>query len=230
MAAEREAPCELLEWDSEHFGFPIAKVLGDTLSEPSVDAIDAWCAEHGIRCLYFATDGRDPETARIAAAHAFRVVDVHIISRRSYEGLLELPVGSEKVTVREATRDDLDYARRLAARSHRTSRFYFDGGFPRDRCDALYEAWIERGVGAPRLLGPREPCGRPSRRGHLGVYLRFSFVKYVQYYPHCASGGAPRSASRHSVSLDVVVNRAGLQPHDPAGCVAFEVGGMPPAP
>jgi hypothetical protein len=41
------------------------------------------------------------------------------------------------------------------------------------------------------------------------AYGRFSFVKYVQYYPHCASGRAPRSASRRSVSLAVVVNYAG---------------------
>src|SRR3954454_11119492 len=154
MAAEGDAPCELLEWDSEHFGFPIAKVVGRTLSESRAEAVDDWCAEREIRCLYLASDGQDPETARVAAAHAFRVVDVHITSRRSYDGLFELPAGPADVIVREATGGDLDYARRLAARSHRTSRFYFDGSFPRDRCDALYEAWVERGARDPerRLL------------------------------------------------------------------------------
>jgi hypothetical protein len=37
------------------------------------------------------------------------------------------------------------------------------------------------------------------------AYVRFSLVKYVQYYPRCASGRAPRSASRRLVSLDVVM-------------------------
>jgi dTDP-4-amino-4,6-dideoxy-D-galactose acyltransferase len=182
MAAERESspapPCELLEWDSEHFGFPIARVLAGTLTSSSVQAIDAWCVERGIRCLYFVADADDPETARLAAAHGFRVVDLRIIARRSYEGLLELPQGSEEVTIREATNGDLEYARRLAARSHHRSRFYFDGGFPKDRCDALYEAWIERAVRDPerRLLiavAGGEPVGYyavaplgPDREGH----------------------------------------------------------------
>src|ERR1041384_1707863 len=46
---------------------------------------------------------------------------------------------------------------------------------------------------------------RPSHRGHLGTYGRFSLVAYLQYAPRCASGRAPRYASRCSVSLDVVV-------------------------
>jgi len=59
---------------------------------------------------------------------------------------------------------------------------------------------------------------RPSRRGHRVAYGRFSLVKYVQYYPRCASGRAPRSASRRSppraqradvIDRDVVVNDPG---------------------
>jgi RimJ/RimL family protein N-acetyltransferase len=168
MAAERESspapPCELLEWDSEHFGFPIARVLAGTLTSSSVQAIDAWCVERGIRCLYFVADADDPETARLAAAHGFRVADLRIIARRSYEGLFDQPQGPEEVTMREATTRDLEYARRLAARSHHNSRFYFDEGFPNDRCDALYEAWIERAARDPErgLLIPvvdGEPVG-----------------------------------------------------------------------
>jgi GNAT superfamily N-acetyltransferase len=142
-------PCELLEWDSEHFGFPIARVRADVLTESSMEEVDAWCFDRGVRCLYFSADGDDPETARVAASHGFRVVDVRVIARRSYEGLFELPAGAETVSVREATEGDLDYARRLAARSHHTSRFYYDGNFPEDRCDALYAAWIDRGARDP---------------------------------------------------------------------------------
>ncbi len=153
VEASIAAPCELLEWDSEHFGFPIARVVGDVLTESSAEAVDSWCAERGVRCLYLAADSDDAETARVAAARGFRLVDLRILASRSYEGLLDLPTGPE-ITMREATQGDLDYARRLAARSHRSSRFYFDGNFPEDRCNALYEAWVERGVRDPerRLL------------------------------------------------------------------------------
>jgi GNAT superfamily N-acetyltransferase len=171
-------PCELLEWDSEHFGFSIAQVTSAGLTGEGAAAADQWCRERGIRCLYFCADVGDSESARVAAAHGFRVVDVRIITRRPYEGLFELDPGPEELTAREATETDLDWARDLAARSHHTSRFYFDGSFPRDRCDALYEAWVERGSRDPErrlLIGVvgDEPVGYfvlaplgPDREGH----------------------------------------------------------------
>jgi GNAT superfamily N-acetyltransferase len=145
-----EAPCGLLEWDSEHFGFPIARVAAATLTAESAEAIDDWCLEHGIRCLYFLADADDPETSRVAAARGYRVIDFRITVRRPLAGVEDLPaLGPEAMSVREADERDLAYTRELAARSHTRSRFYFDGGFPRERCDALYRAWVERGFRDP---------------------------------------------------------------------------------
>jgi GNAT superfamily N-acetyltransferase len=141
--------CELLEWDSEHFGFPIARVVGSTLTSASAEAIDDWCLDQGIRCLYFMADAGDAYSARIAAGHGHRVVDVRIIGRRSLADVAQLPPAPEYLEIREATDGDLDYLRMLSARSHRKSRFYFDGRFPNDRCDALYTAWVERGFHDP---------------------------------------------------------------------------------
>jgi RimJ/RimL family protein N-acetyltransferase len=174
-------PCELLDWDSEHFGFPIARVPGRSLTPRTAEAIDRWCLEQGIRCLYLFADPGDAETARVAAGHGYRVVDVRIKFRHSMEGLDRLPLaidGPETMTVREANEGELDSLRRLAARSHFGSRFYFDGGFPRERCDALYEAWVERAFRDPdrKLLAAivnGEPAGYmvvaplgPDRVGH----------------------------------------------------------------
>jgi GNAT superfamily N-acetyltransferase len=153
MAAEgesrAEAPCELLEWDSEHFGFPIARVTGSSLDNASGAAIDDWCRERGIRCLYFNASADDAESARIAADRGYRVVDVRITGRHSLEGLDQLPHPPSGMVIRDAEEDEVPYLRALAARSHRLSRFRFDGGFPQARCDALYEAWIERGFRDP---------------------------------------------------------------------------------
>jgi GNAT superfamily N-acetyltransferase len=170
--------CELLEWDSEHFGFPIARVTAPTLTENDAQEIDGWCRDHGIRCLYFRAAADDEQSAQIAAAHEYRFVDVHLTLRRSHEGLQELDTGPVIDGAREATEADLEFARGLARRSHRTSRFYFDGNFPRERCDALYEAWVERGHREPgrRLLIAvmgDQPIGYmvsapigPDREGH----------------------------------------------------------------
>jgi ribosomal protein S18 acetylase RimI-like enzyme len=52
-------------------------------------------------------------------------------------------------TIRPAAASDLPMLRRLAAVSHRDSRFYFDSHFERERCDALYAAWIEKSCHDP---------------------------------------------------------------------------------
>ena len=164
-------PCQLVEWDSEHFDLPIGKVTAAALTPGGADAIDRWCLDQGIRCLYFLADASDAESARVAFEHGYRFVDVRITCARFYQGVEDLPsYGPEGLTVREADEGDLDFALDLAARSHRTSRFYFDGMFPTERCDVLYRSWVERGFRDPeRMVGLRsstasEPGITSSRR------------------------------------------------------------------
>jgi GNAT superfamily N-acetyltransferase len=236
--ATRTTPCQALEWDSAHFGFPIARVTGNALTEESAEAVDDWCRDNGIRCLYLCGNAGDAETARIAAAHGFRVVDVRVISRRSYVGLLEQPGGPESVTVRQATEADLAFARDLATRSHHATRFYFDGKFPRDRCDALYEAWIERGSRDPErrlLIGvvDGEPVGYmvsaplgPDREGHgelVAVDERhrgngFSRALHFGGYRDCAARGA--LTQRGAMSYRSVAN---IRLHEKLGFRTDEV-------
>ncbi len=159
-------PCRLLEWDSEHFGFPIARVNGDSLDHGTAEAIDDWCRDQGVRCLYFLAQADDAESARIAAERGYRVVDERVTIRHP----LDQPCPEPEAVpggwrIRDATEDDLETLCDLAAHSHRATRFYFDGGFPAERCDELYREWVRRGL--------REE-GRhlhvPEREGEIGGY------------------------------------------------------------
>ena len=200
-------PCELLEWDSVHFGFPIARVLGSSLDPDAAGRVDEWCRANQVRCIYFLADANDAETSRVAAESGFREVDVRLIIRRSLKGLSELPYsGPDGMDIREAAEPDLAYLRELASRSHRSSRFYFDGGFPAARCAALYEAWIDRGFADPernlrvamlegmpagyQVVGPAPPDDErrlellavdPSRHGQgIGAALLLSSMRMVR--------------------------------------------------
>lgn len=151
------APAELLDWDSEFFGIPVARVRGRTLDGDSAAAVEAWCAEHGVRCLYLLLDADDEESARTAEAHGFRQVDVRLTLRHDLE---EIPEGDPRVPIRDAEPRHIHALAELAARSHRDSRFYHDPGFPKERCDALYATWIADAVRDPdRWVGIREVEG-----------------------------------------------------------------------
>lgn len=218
-SAAGSAPARVLEWDSEHFGFPIAQVEGSTLTPERVEAVDRWCRERGIRCLYLLAACDHAETGRLAFRHGYRLVDVRVIVRHAHDGLDRLSsLVPDGLSVREGAEEDRDWAMELAARSHRNSRFYSDGNFPLDRCDDLYRAWIARALDDPErtlriaeLDGERAgyytlaPYGsdrvgsvdllavEPDKRGRgVAIGMRVESLRL------CASWGATSHASTRS--------------------------------
>ena len=138
-------PCERLEWDTKFFGFPIARVRGDSIDRLRVRRIDAWCRENNIRCLYFLARADDQETARIAEENGFRLVDVRTTLRHlSSEAAARVKSeAGDDLIVRRARSDDIGSLQRIARKTHRDTRFYSDGNFPEHLCGALYETWIK---------------------------------------------------------------------------------------
>ena len=135
--AVRDAPCEFLDWDTQFWGLRIGRVRGDVRLSP--ERVDAWCAEHAIRCLYLLADANDFETARLAEVAGFRLVDTRMTYARSVTD-----DACDGVGVRLAGDSDIPELRRIASTSYRNTRFYFDPCFPRHLCDELYATWIER--------------------------------------------------------------------------------------
>jgi dTDP-4-amino-4,6-dideoxy-D-galactose acyltransferase len=132
-------PCDVLDWDSEFFGFRIARVRKPSLTAQTLREIMEWCGREKIRCLYFLAAGDSFETNDIAGANGFKMADI----RYTLASSLESEAGSVEA-VRAFEESDLPVLREIAALSHRDSRFYHDPGFPNQRCDELYETWIER--------------------------------------------------------------------------------------
>jgi len=131
--------CHVLDWDSAFFGFRIARLQSAHLTASVVCDVLGWCRREEIRCLYFLASSDSPETTRLAEGNGFRMADFRITLAR------ELMADTKPTeSVREFRESDLSSLRGIAAVSHRDSRFYYDPGFPDQRCNELYETWIER--------------------------------------------------------------------------------------
>lgn len=130
--------CERLAWDSEFFGFPIARIHG-RLTQNDIPAVNDWCASEHIRCAYFLAASDDCDSLGTAERNGFHLADVRITLERSLAGEFALPAA-----IRSVTRSDIPQIVDIARHSHSDSRFYFDPGFPRERCDALYGTWAEK--------------------------------------------------------------------------------------
>ena len=135
-------PCELLPWDTEFFGFPIARLTASELTSQSWKDAEKWCGRHRVRCLYCFLK-LDFRSTRIVEAAGGNLVDVRMVYERRGGGhgpsLME---GGKKVRV--AADSDMPALERVAGSSHR-GRFHLDPHFPREKADELYRVWIRKG-------------------------------------------------------------------------------------
>ena len=139
-----EVRCRRLPWDSEFFGVPIGTVEADRIPEGDLPRILDWCRERAIECLYFLADPDDAAGLDRVEKRGFERVDERLTLKRD---LSSVPLTRPDVPgIRPAAPADLAELRGIARTAHRNTRFYRDGRFSSDRCDALYERWIENSV------------------------------------------------------------------------------------
>lgn len=131
--------CQLLAWDTEFFGFRIGRVQQSAFTSADVRYVLDWCAQQRIVCLYLLADSRDGATTRAVEDAGFHLADIRVTLERSSTESAPPPPG-----LRLATEADIPELAAMAAAHHTLSRFYFDPGFPRERCGALYADWIEK--------------------------------------------------------------------------------------
>lgn len=158
--------CSLLPWDTEFWGVRIGRVEDGQLSAADGKAADEWARENGVSCLYYLAAGNDAASAHVAEDGGFRVMDVRIELDRSTEGDDASPAG-----IREARADDMPALREIARESHSDTRFYADPRFARERCDDLYETWIQRSFeGFADIVLVGEADGRAA--GYVACHAR----------------------------------------------------------
>jgi dTDP-4-amino-4,6-dideoxy-D-galactose acyltransferase len=133
--------CKFLQWDSDFFGKRIARYQGESLCPDTARAAREFCLQNRIECLYLLLNN-DPSTLATAQTYGLEEVDVRTTFQR--EVTKSFPSGSHHI--RQARSEDLPALCAIARASHKDSRFYSDPAFPNERCDAMYETWIQRSV------------------------------------------------------------------------------------
>jgi dTDP-4-amino-4,6-dideoxy-D-galactose acyltransferase len=133
--------CELLPWDSEFFGVRIARLASDGLDTNELANELDWCRRHQVQCLYLLTDAAGKTALAALDPAPIEPVDSRLTLSFSLHGHHIVPAPP---AVRASRIGDIEALKGIARVSHRSSRFYFDERFPRDRCDDLYETWIAK--------------------------------------------------------------------------------------
>jgi dTDP-4-amino-4,6-dideoxy-D-galactose acyltransferase len=175
--------CDILEWDSAFFGHRIARFRPRRCTAEDVTAIVAECAEGGIDCVYILVDVSDTESIAEVQAKGAYLADIRVTFRTDVAEALasELPPRCPR-RVRPAIDADIPALRRIAAVSHRDTRFYADRRFSPEQCNRLYELWIEKSCQgyADAVLVVEDDTERPAgyvtckrdgeAAGHIGLF------------------------------------------------------------
>lgn len=156
--------CEFLEWDSNFFGWRIARAKGHAAGYEAVAEILEWCADERIDCLYFLAQLRNKEVER----KGFQVVDVRTTFSHKLESVA--PKVEFEAPCRECRDGDVRLLESIARKSHADTRFYHDGHFPRELCDDLYATWIRQSCG-----GDAEAVWVAEKNGSASGYVTCHF-------------------------------------------------------
>lgn len=136
------ALCELLPWDSEFFGVKVARVRGD-LTPPELAIADEWCRREEVAVAYLNVPIEQTAAIRVAANLGFQFIDIRVILEWRKDDWRPDPKASGAL-IRLHRPSDVETLEHIALTAYRDSRFYADGHFPLERCDALYATWIRR--------------------------------------------------------------------------------------
>jgi dTDP-4-amino-4,6-dideoxy-D-galactose acyltransferase len=139
------AAMELLPWDSDFFGFSIARIEVQRPERGDLEAAIEACVQSGVRCAYLLLDADDAHGSEAAQSLGFVLRDVRVE--------LDRPIAAEDAgaadgagAIVEAGAEHLPALEGLVRERLTTSRFFSDPGFARERCRELYAAFVRRGL------------------------------------------------------------------------------------
>ncbi|MHB9003852.1 MAG: GNAT family N-acetyltransferase [Coriobacteriia bacterium] len=220
--------CELLEWDTSHFGFTIARTTETRPDARLMGDVLEWCNLRGVRCAYHLADPGCPKALEAASDAGFKFVDIR------HELVVDTEAVSDDarefgVVSRIASIEDLPALRALAREAAVMSRFTGDQGFPADRVDAMYDTWVREALAASTLL-VTPFAGAPT--GFLAMRLVAGAARIVLLAVHPLSRGNAvgaalvRDAIAHAKAAGATEVAVVTQGHNVPALRTYEGAGM----
>jgi dTDP-4-amino-4,6-dideoxy-D-galactose acyltransferase len=137
------ALASILDWDSTHFGFVIARITNQALDPIQAREIDTWARAHQVRCLYFLCPADQIGSIRTAEQAGYHLVDIRMTYEQSLRKAPPLPA-DYTADIRPNCADEVSTLEDITRTCQFETRFSVDSGFPPERSRELYVIWVRK--------------------------------------------------------------------------------------
>ena len=134
-----------LEWDSNFWGFPVAYLSCRYLREAIVFRLEKFIKSENIKLIEYLCNCHDGQSVKIAENNGFNFVDIRLSFEKSLDRKTEVSF-SDGFTVSLAGARDIEILKNIADNIYKTSRYFFDENFDREKVNEFYRRWVEKAV------------------------------------------------------------------------------------
>ncbi len=135
-----------LDWDTDYFGFSVAKIVQDKVTEDELIDIFNYCRNNRIRLLEYACDSHDRSSVLLSEEYKFHFADIRLTFERFIredEKWPAIPDGYQCVIAKSQHVSEL---MRMANGIYKSSRYCFDINFPQEKVKQFYSDWARKAV------------------------------------------------------------------------------------
>jgi dTDP-4-amino-4,6-dideoxy-D-galactose acyltransferase len=169
------APYQLLDWDTEFFGMPVARVTEPDLTPRQLAVVLGELKTSGVKLVYWPAS-RECD-AGVVRQFGGLLADRKTTFCMDLRGISLVPADGVEPFTPSMSVQQLEA---LAVQSSEHSRFTVDPRIPREKCEALFRVWIQRSLNqevAEEVLVVREgdrvvgmvTLGNKAGRGDIGL-------------------------------------------------------------
>jgi dTDP-4-amino-4,6-dideoxy-D-galactose acyltransferase len=138
---------EMLEWDTDFFGFAVAKIIPHRLTAGELESILALLKKQNVCLAYWACDPSDRESQQSANSFGGFLADKKIIYGMNLRNAPEACFRKVETSIEEYLESLPNAAlEALALESGVFSRFNVDPKIPKEQFESLYKLWILNSV------------------------------------------------------------------------------------
>lgn len=230
----------LLDWDSNFFGFRVAKIIPSQLNGPALDGVLEQLRSNRITLAYWASDPNDDESQTAAKTAGLFLADKKVTYVRDISDLNISSVDRDE-TIEEYLGSSLNEDLvSLALQSGLYSRFRVDPKIPANKFEQLYWLWIEKSVNktiaesvlikkiSGKIIG-MVTAGVKNNRGDIGLIAVDESARGMKIGEKLVNAALHWSVARGHKTAQVVtqgVNKAACSLYEKCGYQAEKIENM----